>query len=435
MKRRSYPGRSRKGRSRRGRTLKVPPAHLGAWVAGEVARNVARRVGVRGAAATGAALAGAGGVSKYLGRKRKANGASSSASRRRVSYNASGEYGGRIKRNLRIGPQRRMGLHERRLQKISTCVRILRFQGVNPMNRGALPETLPGWFVMNNAAVSGTDTGRQCPIRIISLTNTINNGSSGAGPMFRLNVDDAGALSFLQEAGRAVNSISGTSTEFQVEYKDLSVNSDVGSRYVQPEWHDLRFLFYGAKNQPTVYDIMIVKFREDYLDPLENVGSTREASDRQSFWTGLIHPMMFNPIIPNDSGSYQRSKYNVIHRTRITIQPTLNTELDPTPASKQFNLFIKDGKVYDYKYHADTWVATAGPPALPQIDDALNTDFFAVDPNGPGFEDYSNQPAPRARVWMIIRALNTTPTNTPNANNTPSFDFVYRKKERMRSEN
>lgn len=297
---------------------------------------------------------------------------------------------------------------------LKTCYQrvINRWQRANAMTSGAAG-AMPGSLPMSHST-SGTSTN--CPLWMVCL-NQIRNGTVtlDQGPVRRLSFNDTGAVTWNNWASLTNTGAPAADNDWQVESYDPELSGDP-VRHAMIPWLDIRMQLYGCTAQPTVYEISVVSFIHTYLDPYESPSNTQEAADRHAVYQGLVQPFMFNPILPSLRA---RPKIKYHYRSVVTLQSTLNTENDPDPRCVTKSLFIRDGGIYDYRYHNDGFSAAGA-------DDALSTGQWIV--QGALTNDYVNRPLPRARKYLMIRALNTTRVDTAseNASNTPSFDIVIR---------
>lgn len=325
---------------------------------------------------------------------------------------AQGEFQAAIK--LRTGKPRK--INHQKLTALSMFKRTLRFQGINPMGRAAAGTT-PGFYQLKNELVGATET--ETPVHLFCLNASPNSSSVSVYTMYRLFIQPGGTLDFKQTAGQT-NTGATTLVDWQAEYRSDTNSVLAGSRrFISPQWYDIRFLCYGARAQPTVYEISLIKLKNQWLDPLEAPSNSQEASDRQTLWQGLAQTMMVNPILPVMGAGVIKSKYKVLKKVTFTLQPSLTTEVDTSPTSRVVKMFVPDGKVYDYCYHADPLI----------VDDDLNTTKYPV--QGTAVADYSELPKPRQRLWLMIRCMDTTNGNVLTDANTPSYDVCIRKKEAM----
>lgn len=312
----------------------------------------------------------------------------------------------------RVGRARPM---DKRTLKLGFFNRILRWQRVNTMNSGAAN---PGALIMGHYT-NGTST--VVPGRVVCLNSTMNNGST-CSPCYWIQFDDTGNPVFSADPGQDKAGLL-TDSYWQYEFSPDEANPNQMNRYVMSAWYDIRLNCYGAKAQPTLYDISVVSFTKDFYSPL--VGATgADADDRRALWQSLFHSFMSNPIMP----AFKLKKFGMkVHKKyKFVIQPTLSIENDSTANNRVVRFFIRDGQLYDYTKHA---IGFTGAGA----DDKLST--VQWQPQGAETGTVTSDfPHPRAQKWLLIRAMNTTRTSDNNANYTPSFDMIVRKKEYMQVE-
>lgn len=408
---------------RNGRTLKViPAAHLASMAAGAAVRagaraaaNYARGVGMRKAAAyAGAGALGTTAATVGLLGKRKAERTIARPKKYSRTVSAApqaGEFGEVI--NVKAGRPRR--LNTSKLAALSIYKRIMRWQRVNPMQR-QVAGTPPGAIQLKNEQGA---TFTEVPVHLYCLNSTGNNVASSGNVCYRLFVNDNGTLDFRSLEGQSPTGVL-NAFEWTTEWKNNVQGGAFSRRYISQQWYDIRFLCYGARAQPTKYEISLIKMKNAWLDPLESPSNAQEAADRQALWQGLAQQMMVNPIMPIYAANYIKAKYTVVKKVVFTLQPSLNTEVDASPASRVVKMFVPDGKIYDYQYHGDGFTGTGA-------DNNLNT----VNYTSTGFTsaEYQEFPKPRDRMWLMIRCLDTTDSGTITDANTGSYDVVIRKKE------
>lgn len=332
-----------------------------------------------------------------------------------------GEFGSTISKKVNL-PGSVANRIPRRQLKLGFNYRVLRWQRVNVMNSAAAG-ACPGALLLPHGTFSTDNTA--VPMAVFLLNNSINQFGITTGPMNECRFSNTGQLTLnnvlSQDSAGAT-----TTAKWQLEYTSpnngVVPNNDSEVRYIMQAWYDIKLLCYGCQSQPTVYDIMVVSFNDTFNDPLEVPSNNQEADDRHAMWQGLVHKYMSNPILTT---KLVRNKYKVHARTTFTIQPTLSIENDGTPASKQVRMFVRDGSIYDYCYHSDGFSGAGA-------DDRLSTANFTTttSPN-----NYGDNPHPKARKWLIIRAMNTTRVaiGTETSSNTPSYDIVVRKGEYLQA--
>lgn len=389
----------------------------GAWVAGHAARYAGARAAsylarssVKRAAA--AVLAGGAASSAYVGMKRKAP-RQIQRGRKKARSNgvvaSSAEYG---MQSTRVRGSAKASVAK--LAALSVMNRILRYQNVNGMNR-VTGTAIPGALSLINSA-GGAAATSEVPMHLynINSTNNVSGGTYEVG--LRTTFNDTGGVVFTGISGQSAAGLSGQS-RWGLESVSESTTF-TSSRHLLNQYVEMKFLLYGARAQPTVYYIDVVRFKDGYLDPLEIPSNAQEVQDRHGLYQELIRPLVWNPIL-NNGARNMSSKYETLHRQRVYIAPALSTQVDATPSSKMVKIFLPINKVYDYCYHNDGIVSDF---------DLSTTAAYAVQGNSTA--DYSDRPKARSRLWLIIRALNTTNTST-TSDNCPSYDIVLRKKEVM----
>jgi hypothetical protein len=217
----------------------------------------------------------------------------------------------------------------------------------------------------------------------------------------------------------------GTTTE-NWSFESQTFNQGKMGRYIKTDWVDMRFLLYGARDQSTFYDIMVVKFKEDWLDPLEGSQSNAEqVHARNSFWQSICRNITYNCIMPGSNQGFDKMK--IVKRYRKWIQPGLTTQYDTRPDSNWFKLFMRDDTIRNYNWAAKDMGST-------NVDSLVQTAQFPVDAGTSA--ECRNNPHPRSRLWLIVRASNTTPFSVADSNfrNTPSFDLCIRRQARCVAE-
>lgn len=260
----------------------------------------------------------------------------------------------------------------------------------------------------------------QVPFHIYNLTAYRSSAtpSSDASVGYFLQFTDAGLPVFSTLSGQDPSGSDVASQPWFWEAGD-TINKEIGVKYVKTEWFSINLLLYGCVKQPTYYDIMLVRFDRQYLDPIEgsSVVNANEIMYRKAFYQNLVRNLVTNPI---NMGAADGAMYGmrVIRRYRTVIQPSTTIDQDTNPESRKFQIFFKDGKMRNHDY--------GGEPLT--TDNALFDTGYAVESTlGASFQ---NNPKSRARLYLIVRASNTTsilPANV-TANDTPSYDICMRKK-------
>lgn len=344
------------------------------------------------------------------------------------------------------------------LAKVTLQKRILRWQLARPMNRpyvvGGQPYALPGAQALLNLVTrtgDGTDT-YQVPVNMYCLNSTLND-TNAVGPTVAGNIRflDDGKLSFSDLVTTDATGAAATPGKWEVEW----VNHGSGilnpaTRYINTSWYDIRMLLYGAKKQPTQYEIIVFKFKDGHLDPLSVPADSREAADRDAFYQHMSYDYVKNPILTGGMSKMFWQKIRVMYRKRVDIAPSMTDEDDPTANRHMIKIFLNDGKTYDYCSYAEKLSSNDELGGYSNIVGANNVTinnnpfFTAYKQQQFNTADYGDYPKARGRIWLMVRCLNTslqaasfTNVNgvaaaaefTPTPDNTPSFDLMIRKKE------
>lgn len=331
-----------------------------------------------------------------------------------------GEYGPTTVLKGKIGMGRKLPRKQLKLgyQKI-----VNRWQSINTMTDGS-DVNMPGRVASRHCGDGST--GIDAPMQMFLLNQTQNGTVSyTSGPMYNASFNDTGGLVLGAILPQTADGTAAANGDWQPESYDPELTGDP-MRYIMAAWYDIRIQAYGCTAQPTVYDIMIVQWKEQYLDPLETPSNAQEVADRHAVYQGLVQKNMSNPIMPVVVG---RPKYRVLKRVRFVLQSTKTDENDKDPNSRIVKMFMRDGNTYDYRYHDDGFGGAGA-------DSKLSTCQWTV--QGALNGDYTNVPSPKARRWLIIRTMNTTKQANAavcDASNTPSYNICVRRCEYQKSGN
>lgn len=317
-----------------------------------------------------------------------------------------------------------------KLTQIAVTRQTYRFQGVNRMNGQAQPViaadgttvgfTPPGYFKLQMGANVVGD--QPFPLHIMALTPIQNNATSIILHQ-QLRLSDAGGPVFSPLPGQN-SANSATASNWQAD-NTTGIPAGVvnlNTRFFLTDHYDIRMVCYGARSQPTFYNIMIVRFTQECLHPNTAVIAASENEQKQkSFWQGTVKNLCYNRILPGAPG--WAKGMTVLKTLSFTLQSSSGDEIDRTPAARIVKLFVRDGKLRDHNW---------GPHALATDLDVNDADW-APNP-GSGTAGNVNDPNFKDRLYMIVRASNTTPVlpAAETADNTPSYDLIVRKQFRHR---
>ena len=193
-------------------------------------------------------------------------------------------------------------------------------------------------------------------------------------------------------------------------------------RYITTGWVDIKLNLYGCTDQPTVFNISLVKFIDQDLNPEEspNAALVANLNKRSNFWAGITKPLCFNPIVTTQP--YTPRGYVVLRRVRRLIQPlpafaaTADSAGTANPGNHIVRIRYYDGKTRDHQ-----WSYT--PATQTQ---ALSEQWQPIVETTAGMQQ---DPHPKARLYLLVTAMNTTlvASATEGSRNTPSYDFSIRK--------
>lgn len=353
-------------------------------------------------------------ASRLSGAKRRIPAVGLRRVRRRLNSTA---VGGDISFKTKLWKRRRLGVKAaiKQLTK-SREYHIERLQLMNRMNAVNDGLTLPGAAALHNTF--DLNTGETtCPLDLFDLTRVYNNASLGNPSVgFRLQITDAGAVQWGIRPSQTHDGTTNLNGQWAVER--ASKSGAVNAQYITHEWYDIRLNLYGCNTQPTYYDVMLCQLTSPEFDPFEATGAAE--GRRKMFYCGLVKTLMYNPINPGDN-SWNKG-FKVLRRYRKVIQPSSafggTDTVDKNPHNHVLKIKYVPKRTLNYHQFAFA-------PATDTV--ALANQWVQTFQN-PGL--LQNTPLPRARMFLVVRALNTTPVSigSATANNTPSYDFMIRRK-------
>lgn len=433
----------------------APRRKLGAS-SSNYARYARTAVGVAGAMG---AFRGGPAPSLPQGRRITTRGATGTRTKRKSkTKNTRGGYGEVTTMRMRHGRRKRLTVAK--LQRLTMTTAVLRFQGLkryglfadaaidegpneaagvgNDLTKDqvALTGGCPGYFILKNGTAVDTInvTGDTYPMHVYNLTrvpNLVTTATVGR-EMIISNSTTAGVGDFLASTVLVGQSPTGApSGVWWMESMSPSGTNDtttnniqpiMRSKYVKTEWFDIRMICYGQRQMATFYDIMLVRFDDSTLIPdigiteITNL-DTQRRNARNALYQTLVRNITFNPILPGASNAVRGMK--VMKRQRFLLPASMSDETDRTPAHKIVKFFYKDETIRNHE-----WGVRSVAPAT-------NVD-------GPNFaqnlraNDMSDDPHPKARVFLLVRASNTMVDAAvdEDMDGLPSYDIVIRKKIR-----
>lgn len=319
-----------------------------------------------------------------------------------------------------------------RLMEMAIPSRVLRFQGVKSADDGT---GLPGYFRMP-LTISGGQTSGGLPLYAICLNGTMQSTTS-ARPLYRAAIASTGRISWSVENGVLHDNTS--TVGWYVEKADTSI---ADNRYVSPMWYNIRLNMYGAKTQQTSFVVEYIQCMHDYaaiedeadtLFTQTGVHGEHYKDIVYGYWQNKVRALVTNPISADfaNKRTNRFPPYKVLKTWRFDIRPAQTTDVDDSPNNYVFSAFIRDGRLLDY-----SWIGVTGAFDSTNVSATAGLDDRIVEPNFVVRESGTNpvnNPHPRHRRYLIVRAVNTTRAlqGSETVDNTPSFDLVVRKAERF----
>lgn len=181
---------------------------------------------------------------------------------------------------------------------------------------------------------------------------------------------------------------------------------------------NVKMYCYGATSNATQWDVNLVQLKEDTMHPDELKSgvitlSGREQNQKDGFWQYMSSRQVSHPI--DNLDSMNRRYYKVLKSFNFVLQPRLTNEVETLPHQKELSIWIPMNRICRYDWTDTTKVASVAPG---QFQSSVGL--------------VSNIVAPRARIYLIVRATNTTNVTSPavpTINSTPSYDLVIRQKQ------
>lgn len=305
---------------------------------------------------------------------------------------------------------------------------ILRYQGMKRYNQGFANRNattgvienvseLPGWFTMEYEQNS-TD-GSLMPCHLFALTG-IRQQLGYSSPHYQMKIQNDGTADWTNLSGCQSDG-STLSTFWQLERQfGYTANTANEVAFARNEWYDIRMCLYGTVKQAVKWTIQYGYF-EGLHDPLTVGAGVNQLADQRdrynAFWQNQIAAPTYHPQLPKPCANVE-GIFKTIWRKEFIIQPIGNDEIDGNPNSRMVRFFVRDGRVLRYcrktqRFTSDLTVDNGG---------------WAV--AGSTIADYSTDPLPTARRYLIITA-NNNGTDVSDGNATkPSYDLCIRKKVR-----
>lgn len=197
-----------------------------------------------------------------------------------------------------------------------------------------------------------------------------------------------------------------------------SASGFTNARTMRHDWTDIRLNFYGPRKRTTRYDVMFVRVRNEFANPL-NAGINNAALKELLMY--LERPCIFSNLNTHQPGNISKMM-KVVKRYSYWVSAGQTTDVDTTIGKiKEARIFMR----HDRNYNLD-WRHESGGYLYPH-EQADGADYV-------NDVTHHNHPWHGSRVFMIIRAfaperrsgLTYSPYPTADANVDPTYDILIR---------
>jgi len=361
------------------------------------------------------------------GSKRRNFGPGRVLNKRRKSSSSSGGGGELSKASMVVKLGSKRGIVGKLVRANEQRV-INRWQAINPyMGFATATRNLAaclggGAYALANYNNAG-NTITQCPLHLYDITSTNNvlSGTyTGINPSWQMTWTGGNANFTPMFGDSAVGGRSGAITWNQENVgSGPSSASSLPLRRCLLDSVSAKLMCYGASSYPTKFHIDFVQFTEDWCHP--DFAAQDEAAPfpafntlRSAFWESLTKKEIAHPI---DIQNPLYKKYiKVIKSLNFTLQARLTNEpaVDSTVGHcKEVNVFLPASRILKFDWGQSSVDGTI-----------INPDSYQVSTG----QNLCNV-EPKARIYMMVRATNTTNTLAAGAvtiATTPTYDLVLR---------
>lgn len=277
-----------------------------------------------------------------------------------------------------------------------------RFSAINDLNAGR------GFYFLKHGADDAQFDA--LPVYIFNL-HSVRQGNTFLGsPFYRLQQDLATQrLRWLPVNGVAAD---GSTASGSYEFEDNHGENNPVGRKSFLDWVRIRMTIWGKQQAPGKVVLQMIQMPEDEYCPEFNAGAGLNP-DADMYWKSVVKPLITNPSA--SQVLYVHKKVKVIKEWVFNFNPTLNTENDPDPDCKFFDVFQRVGKRIDYSGGTDlpnTTVAQLDEPDA-YVGAALDT--------AKAFQ--STPQNLRSSVYFVIKSMQQDKLGTPTNAQTASFDL------------
>lgn len=285
--------------------------------------------------------------------------------------------------------------------------------------------TYPGAFSIGKGNSSSALSQLTMPLYIVDLTrvpNGPNGPTNGTGCIQQLRIGDAGNPTFNERPTQNSNGV--FTSNAQYDWEKTNGNGSINATLMQHLWYDVRLKLYGARKQAVTYDVMLVRFKQDYIVWDGVAQNAQDGATRTQFWQSIARSQIVNTILPKTSG--WMDYVTILRRKRLNLPASSSDDLDKSPQSVDFHWFIRDTRILKYSQNNNVFtedIAVDGTGWNVEFSNASSGNFNQI-----------NDPHHFAsRTFLLIRATDMTSVRNTgdDMDDTPSFDICVRRKTRF----
>lgn len=184
----------------------------------------------------------------------------------------------------------------------------------------------------------------------------------------------------------------------------------------------IEFLLQGTRGYPVTFQIWVMKFANENLDPMYMYYDQSNAGndDADEFYSTLLRRDVANPIMSMPAMVETYGRAVVLYKRNYTIMPDSSTNYDLTAGQIRAKLDINLNRYL----HWD-WVPKANQVSFKSLDDPTWKPVYP----GAGAAGSENMATflrrPQDRIWLMVKASNYcgVSTGSEDVNNQPSYDM------------
>lgn len=304
-------------------------------------------------------------------------------------------------------------------------------------HQGCLPYSSAQGYHLLDRSVVGTlgnaGSSQNLPCYLFGLSNIFANQGSFSSPMawrlqqqFPVTVSEYAYHWVPIKDQSADGSTVGTVPSWDIEERSTTTaNGWPGDKDIL-SYADIRLICVGATTVATTFEISVVQFKHDWLHPEFIVEELSTRTDieyekmARATWEAEVYKYIQSPIMIERPGR-TTDAIQVLHKINFTLQPKMTIESNDEGHHKIVKLFKWFNRTQNYNWQ------NVGVHALPGGGGIQPMSYQVNNVNNEPILQVSATVAPRARMYLMVKATNQTPA-VAGATVTPSFDIVMRKK-------